>query len=385
MKILFVQQDTCMYGASRSLLALIEQLIIRGHSCFVLLPRNGPLVTELEVRRVPYELIPWRGWVAIEQFSRARRFLSGLKGLILNLKHMHSAARICRRFRPDVIHTNSSKTAFGSMLALMLRVPHTWHFREFLGGKFSNGLVLSFGSRISKAWLRRTSSTVIFISDTLRQHFVSQLNGLDSEVLYNGVMSGYDIQESRVFPPLEPLTLALIGRLESLKQPLVAIKAIEQLRNQGVNVRLVIAGGGQQEDVEAVADYIKGHRLGTCVKLLGMVKDTGKVYTESHALVICSKGEAFGRVTAEAMAYSRLVIGANAGATPELIEHGSDGLLFRAGDPHDLANKIRYLFDHKDLISYMGFNAAKKAKREFTTEKYAESIERIFFGCCAST
>ncbi|TKJ38121.1 MAG: hypothetical protein CEE38_05015 [Planctomycetes bacterium B3_Pla] len=383
MRIIFVQQDTCLYGASRSLLALIEQLSQRGHSCFVLVPKEDRLTTEFKVRNIPHSIIPWRGWVAVDHFSQTRRFLSGAKGVALNLRLLSSAARICQQFKPDVIHTNSSKTAFGSVLARKLGVPHTWHFREFLGGECGCGLTLSFGNHLSGSWLRRSTSMVVFISDTLRQYFKSRLNNVKSQVVYNGVMSIHEMQDLNSFPLPDPLTLALVGRLDPLKQPLVALKGVEKVLGQGANVQLLIAGGGEYKDVKRVADYIADHNLASHIKLLGEVRDIRNIYVESHALVICSKGEAFGRVTAEAMAYGRLVIGADAGATSELVKHGCDGLLFRAGDSHDLADKICYLIENKDLVGSMGANAAKNAKQKFTTEKYAESMERIFLNAGA--
>jgi hypothetical protein len=84
MRILFVQQDTCLYGASRSLLALVEQLKARGHSVFVLLPWHGPLAEVLREREIPHAFCPWRGCVAVEQFPKWRRVLSGVKGMMAN-------------------------------------------------------------------------------------------------------------------------------------------------------------------------------------------------------------------------------------------------------------------------------------------------------------
>ena len=44
------------------------------------------------------------------------------------------------------------------------------------------------------------------------------------------------------------------------------------------------------------------------------------------------------------------VIASDVGGIPELIEHGTTGLLFRAGDPEDLAEKIRVFVDNPHLV-----------------------------------
>ena len=91
-----------------------------------------------------------------------------------------------------------------------------------------------------------------------------------------------------------------------------------------------------------------------------------------------STADAFGRVTAEAMAYGRPVIGADACATSELIEHEKDGLLFRPCDPEDLAAQILRLSRDKDLREGLAVNAATKAQEEFTIERYGRRMEAIF-------
>ena len=67
--------------------------------------------------------------------------------------------------------------------------------------------------------------------------------------------------------------------------------------------------------------------------------DPYQVYRAADVVLMCSKFEAMGRTTAEAMATCRPVIGNNQGATPELIEHGHTGLLYQ-GDSESLAAQM---------------------------------------------
>ena len=45
-----------------------------------------------------------------------------------------------------------------------------------------------------------------------------------------------------------------------------------------------------------------------------------------------SNNEAFGIVLLEAMANSRVIVGSDSGAIPEIVHHGENGLLFAPGD-----------------------------------------------------
>ena len=379
MKILFVHQDHCLYGASRSLLAMIEQLMKRGHSCFVLLPRSGPLVAELEARGIPHGITPWRGWMSPEDFSRPRRLASAAKGLLRNLIYMRRAVKTCKAFAPDIVHTNSSRTAFGSMLAYRLGAKHTWHFREFLGGPYSVGWEFSLGRMMTFAWVRSSSSAVVLVSQALKSELGSSLPARHNFVVHNGVMGLQEmLLAATPVPPSMPLTLALVGRFDRWKQPMVALEAVRVLRDEGADVRLMVAGSGLDRDAREVAEYVVKHNLAGQVKMLGFVRDVSSLYAQSHALLMCSRGDAFGRVIAEAMAYGRPVIGADAGATPELVQDGVNGVLYRSGDARDLACKVRSLIDNPTLLAQMGRNAAQTAQLRFSNEKYGEAMESIF-------
>lgn len=76
--------------------------------------------------------------------------------------------------------------------------------------------------------------------------------------------------------------------------------------------------------------------------------------------------ENFPRVIAEAFSYGIPVVASRLGSMEELVKDKETGLLFRAGDPHDLKEKITWMLEHGDELEQMG----KKARREYE-EKYA--------------
>lgn len=96
--------------------------------------------------------------------------------------------------------------------------------------------------------------------------------------------------------------------------------------------------------------------------------------------------ETYGMVVAEAAAAGVAVIVADHGAAADLVEDGVTGLLFRAGDAADLANKMRYLNENTAVAIKMGraayerFWADHGLRREqrmnALTAVYAESLDR---------
>lgn len=94
--------------------------------------------------------------------------------------------------------------------------------------------------------------------------------------------------------------------------------------------------------------------------------------------LVCSKSEAFGRVTIEAMMSMNPVIASNTGANTELIKEDYNGLLYNYGNYVDLANKIEVLIQNPDLLEKYGKNGYKFALENFTAEINAKNIEMVY-------
>jgi len=86
--------------------------------------------------------------------------------------------------------------------------------------------------------------------------------------------------------------------------------------------------------------------------------------------------EAMGRVTAEAMACYRPVIGYDSGGTSELIDHGRTGLLYRGGEDALADCMIRYATSPEEARQH-GEAAWEIAKARHSTEAYAAAIHSV--------
>ena len=88
--------------------------------------------------------------------------------------------------------------------------------------------------------------------------------------------------------------------------------------------------------------------------------------------------ENFPRIVAEAYAYGVPVLASHIGGMPEVIEDGKTGLLFKAGDSHDLAAKIRWLVGHDNELAAMRENIRQKFKNDFTPQKNCEILMNVY-------
>ena len=123
---------------------------------------------------------------------------------------------------------------------------------------------------------------------------------------------------------------------------------------------------------------IKKYQLGETVHFCGYCDRIPEKLSEYDIGVICSRAEGFGRVTVEYMAAGLAVIASDRGANTELIEDGRTGLLYRYGEPGDLAEKIRFLIKNRDTCSRIARAGEVNVKNRFTTERNVKEIYNVY-------
>ena len=107
--------------------------------------------------------------------------------------------------------------------------------------------------------------------------------------------------------------------------------------------------------------------------------DLMRFYASSRMVVVPSLWyEAFGLCAAEAQAHGKAVICSRIGALPEIVDCGVTGLLFKAGDADDLAERIRYLWDRPELCRQMGEAGRARVLSNYSPEKYYERIMDVY-------
>jgi len=372
MKVLFVSHVSNKYGAGRSLLDLIDGLLEKGVSCYVVLPEPGPMEAELEHRRVEYQLIPFRPWVSTD-----RRAWQRLLHIRSNLRTLPVIAAKARSWQADIIYTNSSVTPVGALAALLIRKPHIWHITEF--GEEDFNLSFDFGSTFSMMVIDRLSFRVIVVSEALRRKYLEYMAPDRVKLVYNPATLGNaasrrDSASSGGSRQDAPPSVAIIGFLHPQKGQMDAVLAVAKLANQGVKVRLSIVGDGEQPYLDRLKQAVAQKGIQEWVCFAGYRDDVAPVMESSDAILVCSRAEAFGRVTVEAMLSRKPVIGTRSGATPELVKEGFNGLLYEPGHYEELAERIKYLIDHPQQARQMGQNGFLLASTKFTRQRYADAV-----------
>jgi glycosyltransferase involved in cell wall biosynthesis len=99
----------------------------------------------------------------------------------------------------------------------------------------------------------------------------------------------------------------------------------------------------------------------------------------AYVLIVPSIGYEPGPLTVlEAFASGLPVIASDLGSLGERVEHHRTGLLFRPGDPEDLAAKVRWAFDHPQELAAMRVAARREFEGKYTAERNYKMLMEIY-------
>ena len=332
MTILFVTHGTEMMGANKSLFNLIAGLEKYAVEVIVLTPDEGRLVDMLQEKQKKVIISPYYRW-AHTRFISKDYWLNALNQR-KNAQVLQSLISEVQPLQVDLIYTNTSIVGIGIQLAQALNIPHVWRIREF--GEEDYNLAFFGGRRTFKHWANQ-STAISFISKAIANKF-AELTPLKS-CIYNGIMSH---KEMAAIVPKKNLcaqfTFMIIGLIHPNKGQLEALKAFHQVHKKQPNTKLYIVGKGRRLYTKRLQLYIKQHALEQAVELTGHINNPQAMYEKTDCCLVCSKSEGMGRVTIEAMAHGIPVIGYAGGATPELIHHQKNGLIY-----HNIDELVKHM------------------------------------------
>lgn len=154
-----------------------------------------------------------------------------------------------------------------------------------------------------------------------------------------------------------PLKLLFVGGLSQRKGLSYLFEAVSAF---GSHVELTIVGRKTNEDCEPLNRGLKN-----CHKWIPTLphQQVLELMRVSDVLVFPSLFEGFGLVITEAMSQGTPVIATERTAAPDIITHGKEGLLVKAGSSEDLKLKIEDLLRHPAKLEKMGKAALETAEK----------------------
>ena len=304
--------------------------------------------------------------------------------LLATLKEL---LRMIRDEHFQVVHCHGSRAnLMGALLQGRVSVPvvttvHSDYRLDYLGRPFHR---LTYGT-INTVCVRRIKNH-IGVSDAMAQLLISR--GFDPQTMYS-------IYNGVSFAPITPslnrnaflsqvgltdgeddVVFGIAARLSAVKDVATLIRAFGLACQSAANIRLVIAGDGEQrKELESLAAQCCP---AGSYAFAGWVEDTDSFYNAIDVNTLTSLSETFPYALTEGARMHCATIASRVGGVPLLIDHGVNGLLFEAKDHVQLAEHMVCLAQDRDLRLRLGEALYEKASTCFSIDATVERQREIY-------
>ncbi|MDR6971732.1 glycosyltransferase [Leifsonia shinshuensis] len=359
-----------LYGSDRVMLESVSGLVDDGWRVVVAVPTDGPLIAELRRRGASVELCP--SPVLRKSVLTPRGFVRFVRTALVSTVQGSS---LLRRERPALVYVNTITVPLWPVLARLRGIPVLTHVHE---GEASASAVMRRILALPLFLSRRIVVNSRFSTGVLTSSFRSL--GERSEIVYNAVPGPGTRTDPR--PRLDgPLRVTYIGRLSPRKGVDVAIGAVAQLRDRGVEADLHVVGSvfpGYEWYEKELTETVGRAGLNDSVRFHGFQPSVWDIVGSGDVVVVPSRvDEPFGNTAVEALLAARPVI---ASATSGLLEATAGyrtAVTVRPDDATALADALQGTIDGWDATAQAVTADADEAERRHSVSTYRRRIADI--------
>jgi glycosyltransferase involved in cell wall biosynthesis len=178
-----------------------------------------------------------------------------------------------------------------------------------------------------------------------------------------------------------PLRLLYVGRLSSRKGPDVAVAALGELVDRGVDVRLTLAGSvfpGYEWFEQQVRAQVAAAGLGERVLFLGFCPDTSALLAEADIVLVPSvRDESFGNSAVEGVLAARPTVVSDLAGLREAVDGCDSALVVPAGQPVAWADAVARIVADWPRFRAAALTNAARAEVRHAPEGYRERLGDI--------
>lgn len=372
MKVLYIVHSTVNGGATISFMNFVGGLINKGIIPIIITPqqRHKDFIQFLEKKNIRNYQIPMVDmlWPVIHDWRTVVKYPLLLFRLAYNNYHSQIALqKIIKVEKPDIIHTNVGVVHCGYKVARDVGIPHVWHLREYQDKDF--GWKIFPSKKCFKKLLKE--SYVITITKDILNYF-----SLDSSpkalCIYNGILSYDNIKN--IWPKEKYFISANnIVPAKSMETTIIGFAKFVKLQR---DYKLKICGTGDENYILKLKQLAKDYYCENNIEWLGFVHNVPELLAHAKGLIVSSRNEGFGRMTAEACFMGCIPIGRNTAGTKEIIDY-TGGFLFNNSD--ELADKLIFVsgLDQHDYMQIIS-KAQDRARKTYSIESNINSIFEVY-------
>lgn len=187
-------------------------------------------------------------------------------------------------------------------------------------------------------------------------------------IVYPGMenfLSDYDKEYSKAITQEQMFNILYLGICKKHKGILYLVEAIRELKKDDIKLNIVGRFSEKEQYYRKIRKLITVNNLQDQITFHGFVgrEKLDRLFRESVLYVHPSLMEGYGMALAEAMSYGLPIVSTTAGAIPELVKDGENGILVSPADSGELAIAINRLYFDSRLRNEIRMNNLEKARR----------------------
>lgn len=356
MKLLHMMGGGNVGGAKTHIMSIITALRAQGHEVHLVSFRDGPFPQEAAARGIPVTVIEH-----VSPYRCRRKLL-----------------QVVDDFAPDVIHCHGAKAnLMGAMVRTKRSIPimttvHSDYRLDYLGSPFkqaTRGTINAIALRFLDFYQP--------VADRMARTLIAR--GFDPErmvTIYNGMEFGTPVGEfdrtayikEHWGVTVEPqdVLCGIAARLTAVKDIATTVRAFAQALKQAPQLRLFIAGDGEDEDMlrKLARQLGAQERITFC----GWVTDVPRYFACMDINLLSSLSETFPYSILEGVREHCATICSDVGGMPDLIDSGENGFIFQPGDDKTLAQHMAQLANDARMRQRFAESLYNKATTEFSLD-----------------
>jgi glycosyltransferase involved in cell wall biosynthesis len=286
--------------------------------------------------------------------------------------------RLYRQLRPHIVHHVALKPiVLGTIAAFFTRETAVLNALTGRGYTFTARtararLLASTLSILLRVLMRRPNTRILLENEDDRR-FVADTFGVALEQTAVNPGSGVDVRHFSALPvPDEaPVTIGCAARMLGIKGIGDLVAASRALRARNVSHRLILAGGIDAENPDAITEqalqsWVRDDRI----EWLGQIADVRALWRQCHVAALASLGgEGVPLSLVEAAACGRPLVATDVPGSRDIARAGVNALLVPPASPERLADALERLIRDRDLRHRFGAESRRIAETAFSLDQ----------------
>lgn len=274
-----------------------------------------------------------------------------------------------KRNRLDVI--NSLQTS--GIYTISLAFTKTKTVYSYMDYEVKNGYPFYWIKNMGLKTVFKFSDEYDFLSPMIPQALESKGLKLDRKKINIAPNSFIDFNRIMIGKK-DPERIVLSGRMEKVKNPLLALEAVNILKKKRVNFELYLLGRGSLD--KDIKNFIKKNELSNNVHFY-FEPNIEKILAHSSIYLSLQDGNNYpSQALLEAMASECAIIATDVGETSMLVDREVGFLVSK--DPLHIVEKLIVLITNHEFSRELGQNARKRALKSHNFKKYESYLLNVY-------